>query len=387
LSNRAIRFALPGAFKSAERQGAGHFIALAGKPTFVEPLRWLEIAEGVSCPAAVASGERRVTLFARGAGGELLVFEREQGAWSGPRSLGVPLARTEDGGSPTMPVDWPIAACATGPAEIQLLARGPEGELVHGTLRGSEWGGFECVGLPADQVGATAVPMGLASAPTACSRGSGKMDVFAVESSGRLLHSEWDGAEFAEFELLGTVVIGERIEPVRGPISACGCGVRAMAIAARGALGDLLIKWWDGAKWTPFASLGFATAPDPVYPAVDFSVPIASAPVACGGGSTRLDVFARGQAGDLLHKWWDGKDWSPFESLGLPRSGADGAPTAFTGVSLACVWGKFQLDVFARAADGKLYNASSKGTWDHERPAPEDTGERLISGRSSDPLR
>src|SRR5258708_29608468 len=34
LSNRAIRFALPGAFKSAERQGAGHFIALAGKRTF-----------------------------------------------------------------------------------------------------------------------------------------------------------------------------------------------------------------------------------------------------------------------------------------------------------------------------------------------------------------
>jgi len=338
----------------------------------VEPIRWSAIAEGVSCPAAVATGERRVTLFARGSGSELVVLERDADAWSEPRSLGVPLARPAGSRSPTMPVDWPIAACATGPAEIQLLARGPEGELLHGTLRGGEWGGFDCIGSPATWVGETAIPMGLASAPSACSRDPGRMDVFATEWSGRLLGSAWDSGGFAEFEPLGNVVLADgRSEPVRGPISACSCGARAMAIAARGAAGDLLIKWWDGAKWTPFASLGFITEPDPVYPAVDFPVPLASAPVACSGGSTRLDVFARGQYGELLHKWWDGKNWSRFESLGHPRSDPEGAPTAFTGVSLACVWGKFQLDVFARAADGKLYNAWWNGSWARQRPTPE----------------
>jgi hypothetical protein len=333
----------------------------------VEPRRWSEIAEGVSSPAAVATGERRVTLFLRGAGNELLVLERDQGAWSEPRSLGVPLARPAGGGSATIPVDWPFAACATGPAEIQLLARGPEGELLHGTLRGNEWSGLECIGSPAAWMGAIAVPMGLASAPTACSRNPGEMDVFALESSGRLLHSAWGSAGFTEFEPLGSVVLADgRSEPVRGPISACNCGVRSMAIAARGASGDLLVKWWDSAKWSPFASLGFATAPDPIYPAVDFPAPLASAPVACGGGLTRLDVFARGQHGDLLHKFWDGKNWSFFASLGRPRPGPDGVPIALTGVSLACVWGKFQLDVFACASDGKLYNASWNGNWDRE---------------------
>jgi hypothetical protein len=35
---------------------------------------------------------------------------------------------------------------------------------------------------------------------------------------------------------------------------------------------------------------------------------------------------------------------------------------AFAGVSLAGVWGRFQLDVFARAANGKLYHATWNGT-------------------------
>src|SRR5258708_25820383 len=141
----------------------------------------------MSCPAAVATGERRVTLFVRGPVGELLVVERDGSAWGQPRSFGVPLVSAA--GSPTMPVDWPVAACATGPAEIHLLARGPEGELLHGTLRGGEWGGFDCIGSPAIWVGATAVPMGLAGAPAACSGAPGWMDGFAVGAAGRRRHS------------------------------------------------------------------------------------------------------------------------------------------------------------------------------------------------------
>jgi len=33
----------------------------------------------------------------------------------------------------------------------------------------------------------------------------------------------------------------------------------------------------------------------------------------------------------------------------------------FTSASVACAWGKFQLDVFARASDGKLYAATWSG--------------------------
>src|SRR5437763_954090 len=151
----------------------------------MEPRRWQVIAERVSAPAAVAAGERRVTLFARGTGGDLLVLQRD-GEWTAPRSLGIPLARIDGAGSPTVPVDWPIAACATGPEEVQLVGRGAEGELVHGTFRAGAWDGFECIGSPANWVGGLAVPLGLGSSPSACSRGPGSMDVFAVGSAGAL---------------------------------------------------------------------------------------------------------------------------------------------------------------------------------------------------------
>jgi len=114
------------------------------------PLRWSAIAENVSSPVAVASGERRVTVLCRGPAGELLLMVGERGEYQPPTSLGLPLARD---GSTTVPVDWPIGACPTAPGEIQLVARGPEGELLHGTLKGTEWGGFESIGSPATSFG------------------------------------------------------------------------------------------------------------------------------------------------------------------------------------------------------------------------------------------
>jgi hypothetical protein len=321
-------------------------------------MRWAAIAEDVSSPAAVAVGERRVAVFARGPKGELLLIEGERGEYEPPKSLGVPLARD---GSTTIPVDWPIGACATRPGEIQLVARGAEGELLHGTLEGGEWGGLETVGSPAAWFGELGVPMGLASAPVACSRAPGTMDVFAVGANGDLLHSAWDGKEFAEFASLGSVAIDSGVEyPVLPPVSATACGVRSIAVASRGHRGDLLVKWCEGAKWTPFSSLGFAAEPDAVYPAIDVPVPLASAPVCAGGGSTRRGVVARGRRGDLLHKWWNGKDWTAFESISAPVS-AEGKRIPFTNLSIACAWGRFQLDVFARASDGKLYASTCGG--------------------------
>lgn len=269
-----------------------------------------------------------------------------------------------------MPVDWPLAACSTGPEEIQLLARGAEGELLHGTLHDNEWDGFECVGAPAGLDGA---PLGLSSAPSACSRVPGRMDVFAIGAAGALLHATWDPAGFSEFESLGGIDLSNTSPgPISGQVSACNCGGRRMGVFARGPAGDLLLKWWNGSAWSPFASLGSPQEADCVYPAVRRAAPISSAPAACGGGTTRLDVFARGPRGDLLHTWWDGQEWNLFESLGMPRSPSTGALIPFTGISLACAWQKFRLDVFARAADGKLYSASSNGSWHQPRLSPED---------------
>jgi len=46
--------------------------------------------------------------------------------------------------------------------------------------------------------------------------------------------------------------------------------------------------------------------------------------------------------------------------VGCPAT-PQGALIPFTSASVACAWGKFQLDVFARASDGKLYAATWSG--------------------------
>jgi hypothetical protein len=322
---------------------------------------WAPIAEDVFSPAAAPRCERRLALIARGPQGELLYREREGETWSDFRSLGVPMGRTGPSAA-AIPVDWPIAACATGDDQIQLLARSPEGELLHGVLRADIWEGFECIGAPEAPGIEVAVPMGLAGAPSACSRARGQMDVFAVGASGALLHTTWNGSEFSELQSLrGIPWRGGRELPISGAISAAACGSRSMGVFARGSHGELLVKWWDGVSWSPFASVTAPDETDPINELIEIPMPLASAPAACGGGAGRLDVFARSPGGDLLHRWWNGSSWTRFESLGMPRSGS--APIPFTGISLACTWGKWRLDVFARGVDGRLYAASSNGSW------------------------
>ena len=323
--------------------------------------QWTPVAHGVFSPAAVATGERRLLLVVRGPAGELMCRQREGAAWSELRTLAPSIARADSSGA-TIPVEWPVNACGTADGRVHLLARGPEGELVHGVLNGEEWSGFELVGTPTIESGSVSVPMGLTSAPVACSRERGHMDVFAVGGTGDLVHAEFDGTDFSEFVSLGRVARRAEIPdmPVPGPISATHCGERRMAVVTRGVAGDAMVKWWDGSAWNAFESIGWPEEDNLYYPGNPRPVPLSGPLVACGGGSARLDVFARGGGGDLMHRSWDGAQWSPFESLGMPLSEA-GAPVPFTATSVACVWGRFRLDVFALAADGKLYDLSWNG--------------------------
>lgn len=286
----------------------------------------MALAEGLHSPAVAALGERGLLLFARDDAGALSLRTHDGQEWAPARSLGALGAHLEG----------PFTACGTGDGAVHLLARGFDGELLHGIFRDPQWSGFDLIGVPS----AAGVPMGLSTAPTACSRARGDMDVFAVNIASELLRAVWSEAGFTPFEPIGSAP---------GAVAAAACGSRAVALITRGATGDLSVKWWNGERWTGFSSLGAPEEDDVFYPGNPRRVPLSGAPICCGGGPTRLDTFARGAGGDLLHKWWNGKAWSPFESLGMPL----GAP--FTGASLACVWRKFRLDVFARAADGRLY--------------------------------
>ncbi|WP_396265716.1 hypothetical protein [Halobacillus shinanisalinarum] len=66
-------------------------------------------------------------------------------------------------------------------------------------------------------------------------------------------------------------------------------------------------------------------------------------------GPNRIDVFARGTDDSLYHKWWNGNQWSDWESLGGTLTSAPAVSSRRSN----------QLDVFVRGTNQRLY----KKTW------------------------
>jgi hypothetical protein len=75
-----------------------------------------------------------------------------------------------------------------------------------------------------------------------------------------------------------------------------------MEVFAVMADGELWDRYWDGRAWHPWESLGGA---------LDASV----TPAASSWSGDRLDVWARGRDGRLWHRWWDGAQWVAWEQL------------------------------------------------------------------------
>ena len=310
------------------------------------------------CPAAVSPRRGRLVVFARAATGELLSRERSNTEWGPIRSLGIPAARID--GAQELPAEWQIAACSGEPSTIDLFASTPDGDLLHARGDGATWAPFEFLGAPATTRGGVTFPLGLVGAPAVCSTRPDRLDVFGIGQSGELLHTWRDGSEWSGFESLGIPSIqhagAQRSMPLSGRLTACCCGADRMAVFARGSRGDLMLKWWDGARWSEFASLGWPEEQAEDYPAVTVAAPLTGPPSSCSWGRERLDVFVRGARGEVLHKWWDGRTWSAFVSLGMPVD-AERRLLPSTGALAACSWGPGRLDVFTRAVDGNVYHA------------------------------
>ena len=97
---------------------------------------------------------------------------------------------------------------------------------------------------------------------------------------------------------------------------------------------------------------------------------ISGGPDAASWAPGRLDVFARGTNGHLLHRWFDGGVWGPgglsggWEDLGSPETASGSGLTS----DPAAVSTKFnRIDVFARGPNMKLWrkrwNGTSWGVW------------------------
>ncbi len=116
-------------------------------------------------------------------------------------------------------------------------------------------------------------------------------------------------------------------------------------VFVRGDDGNIWKNTWGGSSWSGFSSLGGGSlVGDPV------------ATTYTNGSYSELDVFALGSNGQVYKDTWNGSSWSGFSSLG---------GTMASNVSVL-QYGS-ELDVYARGANGDLWNigwnGSSWGTW------------------------
>src|SRR5215208_1617093 len=165
--------------------------------------------------------------------------------------------------------------------------------------------------------------------------GPNRLDAFAVGTDHAMWHRWWNGASWGGWESLGGVLTSLP--------NAVSWGPNRLDIFALGANHAMWHRWWNGARWGGWESLGGI---------------LTSPPNAVSWGPNRLDIFALGTDHAMWHRWWDGSRWGGWESLGGVLTSPPNA------VSL----GPNRLDIFALGTDNAVWHrwwdGSSWGGWE-----------------------
>jgi hypothetical protein len=104
------------------------------------------------------------------------------------------------------------------------------------------------------------------------------------------------------------------------PPAVCSWSSKRLDVFAIDAEGHLIHKWWNlslkGSNWNDgWEDLGG-------------SLRESWAPSAVSWGPNRIDVFARGTNDHLMHRWWDGTAWSGWQDLGGKLTSSPAAVSA-----------------------------------------------------------
>ncbi len=251
--------------------------------------------------------DRRIDVFARGGGGQLLHRPYAYGAWS---------ASWEDLGGAMKAAP---GAVSWGPGRIDVFAWGTDNHLWHRWYTSGVWSRWENLGGV------------LSSAPDVASWGSGRLDVVARGAENQLLHRSFASGAWSAWESLGGVLTSAP--------SAVSSGSGRVDVFARGGGSRLYQRWFSGGAWSGWQNLGGV---------------LASAPDVASWGSGRLDVFLQGSDKHLWHRWFSGTAWSGWENLGGVLTSGPGAVS----------WGSGRIDVFVRGGVSQLWHRwYTDGRW------------------------
>ena len=223
-----------------------------------------------------------------------------------------------------------LSTISWGPNRVDAFGSAPDGSVVHRFWDGFQWrpsNGLENHG-----------GWHFTSPPTALSWGPNRIDIFNVGEGQSIYHKYWDGTawkpDYDIWENLGGNLTSTFA------LAGITWGENRLNVFGVGPDGEgknaLWHKYWDGASWNPSGG-------NLDHLGGDFL----SEPAAVSWGPGRIDVFAVARNGDLQHRYWNGRIWVEWETLG---EGFERTPTAVS-------WGEDRLDIFAvGSGSGSLYH-------------------------------
>ena len=121
-------------------------------------------------------------------------------------------------------------------------------------------------------------------------------------------------------------------------VAAASWGTDRLDCFLRGTDAGLWHCWWDGHDWSGWQSLGGN---------------IGGTPAAVSIAANTIECFATGPSGSMLYKRWDGENWLDWVDLG----------GNFSNGAAACKMGATGLAVFGRGTDGRIWWNRHDGSW------------------------
>lgn len=204
------------------------------------------------------------------------------------------------------------------------------GQLVHRWLdSGSAWSpgtDWQNLGAPSGRR--------LASQPATASRGDGLLDVFATADDGQVWRRSYSPqTNWTAWASLGGMCTSAP--------AATSWSSDHLGVVVKGKRGELWLNQWDG-RWS-----GWVKVP---------ASPVTSSPALASTGTGRMDLFARGSRGDLVHNVYANSDWRGWVSLG------GGLAPDTTPAAASMTPGN--LDVFVIGSNDAVYRKDLRaGTW------------------------
>jgi len=258
-------------------------------------------------PAAANDGSENITVFTRGADGQLHQRSFTGGVWMPALPLAGPTAGTFTGA--------PAVAARIGRTDV--FVRGTDDQLWQKTwTQAAGWGSWTALGGV------------LASSPAVASDANGNITVLMRGTDGQVHHRAFTGGTWSPWAQLG------------GPAAGTFTGVPA--VAAKVGRTDVFVRGTDDQlwqkTWTQATGWGGWTALGGV---------LADSPGAASDTNGNINVHVRGSNGQVHQRAFTGGSWNSWLALGAPTGGLKGAPAVAAHVG--------RTDTFVRGADDQLW--------------------------------